>query len=186
MLCALVCPSCNSPMVAVKPANRCPVCGSAFSPTLRDAIQRAANVKRPFLISFGMYFSFFFCAVSVFSLARGWWLGLGLFGAGVPGVSHAEFLFWQLLPTVLSILIMFSIAWGFWKQRLWSRQLVMVFWCLSIPFLLFMPIVVLVMGLILFSLGVVSAWWYFYRKTNVAAYFSELELRGALPSTVEP
>jgi hypothetical protein len=105
-------------------------------------------------------------------------------------VSRGEF-FRQALPFLLAyptILIAFGvIAFALWKERLWAREAMMVFWGLAAATQLIVisvtPEKVSGGTIVATVLWLAGCWgfaaWYLYGKVNVCAYYVELAKQGA-------
>jgi len=75
-----------------------------------------------------------------------------------------------------------AIGLGLWRERAWTRPLMMAYWPLS-AVLTYAPAwsggrATDLSGLLVFNAIVAAlAWWYLYRKNNVVAYYQALERR---------
>ena len=84
-----------------------------------------------------------------------------------------------LLFAVVHSLVLAGVAYGFWKERSWTRHVAVSSWVLSGAFLI-VQWGASNLGDLLFSLTLSTliplgiAIWYFYFKPNVVAYFQEL------------
>ena len=129
--------------------------------------------QKPFCIQIGMFCSFFagaFCLLMTFLV----------FSAG-PAVSfyindqqvtREYFASHALPPIIIAGGILLTIWYGFWKERPWSRHLVMVFWLLPLVFLF--AVYPNGFAIVELMIHVAIAWWYFYLKSNVVDYYRGL------------
>ena len=139
------------------------------------------SVSMPLVMKIGMWFAVIFviCATTLLTLTL---FGIGSFTIGGEVVERQAWL--RIAPPLLLFTIIFMgiIAYGFHKEKSWSRHVVMLLWA-SIGFFALFGLVFSVDSVprALFwralaqsvVFGGISAW-YFYRKMTVVEYFRML------------
>lgn len=115
-------------------------------------------------------------------------VGMALFGSGpfaVAGepVSRSEYLTTMmplLLVHTVFVILFAAVAYGLWKERPWSRHVMMAVWGLLAAFLVITvsadqqlnPAALLSSGL--YALLWLMAWWHLYRKPDLVAYYDSI------------
>ena len=98
--------------------------------------------------------------------------------------TRAEFLHfsWPLFVVFPPVLLLFAtIAYALWRERPWSRRLMLAFWGVNVVAGIGMALSTFAQesgawaSVFLYLVLLVVAWWYLYRKRNVAAYYRLLE-----------
>ena len=115
-------------------------------------------------------------------------VAMGLFGNGpysVAGeaVTRTEYLT-AMLPLLLIhtvfVALFAAVAYALWKERAWSRHVMMAVWALLAAFLVITvsadqelrPGALLSVGL--YALLWLAAWWHLYRKPDLVAYYDRI------------
>ena len=95
-------------------------------------------------------------------------------------LSPAE-LIWRVVPMTLAVsFLMLTLARGLFVQRIWARRLA-VWQCMGVTVIVFILAPPRVMWAVIVQLlpyaivFTAVAYWYFYRKRNVADYYATLE-----------
>lgn len=160
-------------------------------------MSKAEPIRRryemPLLLLCGLGLSAFFSALGTFAFTV---MAVTLpFSSSYSIDGHpatrAEFLHssWPLFVAFPPLLLLFgTIAYALWRERPWSRRLMLAFWGVN---------VIAGVGIALSPLAqeggawapvcvylvlLIVAWWYLYRKPNVAAYYRLLEEQAAASS----
>lgn len=152
-------------------------------------LQRQTEEKRPFLLMLSMFFLAFLAAaggaISLIILAAP---GNDDYIIGSRITSKGEFLM-KMLPSFALFLAAALIAYGLWKERGWTRPMLLAFFGLPelgkylLPGWRSAPAGILLSRLILSGLMVGLLGWYLYRKQNVVRYYHLLSLPNSDPST---
>lgn len=179
----LVCPSCSTPAEypgSGKPA--CSACGAILQlPEQAGAAgEQTAGRQRPSLLLVFMVFLASFATIGTI---------ITFLTITVPGnedyivdnrlATQSDFLI-KMLPFILLYLAAAPIAYGLWKERAWTRPLLVAFFAIpefgkyltprwsDAPAHAFIPRFILSVVLI----GLLS--WYLYRKRNVVRYYNDI------------
>jgi len=186
MAVTLDCPTCGKPRTYLAvPESGCPHCEAPYPPELLrhgEAHLARQAAPRPVPLTFGMYAS---TALGVLFLLGMVCAGLdvGTFAIDNELVSGPEFLRRAGFPFVLIGILSLSIGYAMWRERWWSRQLVLVFWVVAnglgvifalqagIPIGSVVPRAAMGLAVIL---GPTAA--YFFLKDNVVAYYNALRM----------
>ena len=182
----LKCSKCGATQM---PGETCIACGTVLEGAVQSVALREVGTgsrasrrevagfrvsrQKPFCMKVGMLGSFFagaFCLLMSFLV----------FSAGPSAsyyindqqVTQEYFASHALPPIIIAGGMLLAIWYGFWRERPWSRHLVMVFWLLPLVFL----IAVYPDGFVIVELmiHVAIAGWYFYLKRNVVDYYRGL------------
>ena len=143
--------------------------------------RRRPKQPRPLLVSILVWvapFAAFCAAVFLFLLllAAGKEAGYSINGRQV---TRKEFLA-SVLPVLIPILLVgLGLAYAIWRERPWSRHLVMA---VFLAMIIAAPFVIQHRGRAISTMIIAAAWlglafWYFYLKRNVAAYYDDLKRR---------
>ena len=98
--------------------------------------------------------------------------------------TRAEFLrfSWPIFVAFPPLLLLFgTIAYALWRERPWSRRLMLAFWGVNVVAGVGMALSTFAQepgawaSVFLYLLLLVVAWWYLYRKPGVVAYYRLLE-----------
>ena len=140
--------------------------------------------ERPLLLTIGMFGSalyaigwFTLLALAPFDLGSYHWAGQTLTGP--------EFLRAAGLPLGMAAFICALISVGLWRERPWTRTLMIFFWAVIDAWLVSLvvrhqPASVGTPGAVIFAAAyMAAAAWYLYFKPNVAAYYRALEMAQA-------
>jgi len=99
---------------------------------------------------------------------------LGSYTIDGDAVTGPQFLRQVGLVVAFYTAVLFAIGVGLWRERAWTRPLMIVYW-LALPLLVLTSADWTVGGLVLDFLWSVAmagiAWWYLYVRPNVVAYF---------------
>lgn len=182
----LICPKCGKPAVyhhgSISTEATCGTCGELFPEELRQtaAHQLATqNVPRPVPLTIGMILANIWGTVWLLALL-GAPMNVMTFEMNGEEVSGGEFLKRAGINIAVMVAVSFGIAYGIWKEKAWSRHLMLFFWAV-----MFVIGIVPLIGIavpdalieIIFSwaMGVALSIWYLYGKANVRAYYRRLE-----------
>ncbi|HEY0969553.1 MAG TPA: hypothetical protein VGE02_01110 [Gemmatimonadales bacterium] len=201
----LVCPVCSMPLKVERLPGpvACPECFQPFPEAARSAVTRElesppkageGRLPRPSLLTVWL-------GVETLNVGR---LLLMLVGSAVvpaplrvngTELSATAFLLRFFLPTVGTTLLTMAVVYGIWKERAWTRRVLLASWLwiaasvaiytfatpvsppgVSYPagFALWMQVSRLG-GVLLPLAGFAASAWYLYRKPNVVAYFAAIE-----------
>lgn len=147
--------------------------GTGGSARWREVAGFGITRQKPFCIKIGMVVSFVagaFCLLMTFLI-----FGAGpsaTFSVNGQQVTREYFTSVALPPIILTGSIFLAIWYGFWRERPWSRHLVMVFWLLPMVLILAVSPDGLAIGELMINAAI--AGWYFYFKRNVVDYYQAL------------
>lgn len=139
------------------------------------------SVPIPLMMKIGMWFAgvFVICTTTLLTLSL---FGIGSFTIGGEVVERQVWLRVAIPVLSLTSVLMGIIAYGFHKEKAWSRHIVMLLWA-SIGFFALFGLAFGIDGVPRVLLwracaesvvfGGMTAW-YFYRKKNVVGYFRML------------
>jgi FtsH-binding integral membrane protein len=190
---SLVCPSCGSATTYHRPpVTTCPNCQAALPDALRQAAEASLlrqKAPRPTLLTIGLYTAPAAGIVLVLAVL------LAAFNASfvrytINGetVSGHEFLRTAGAAFGAMGIASLAIAFGVWKERAWTRYLIMAFWAVVLATNIgfgwaqsgFAGVVSAVAGS---ALVVVLVGWYLFGKENVVEYYQALEREQAAEET---
>lgn len=186
------CPSCKAEQLA---RGTCKYCGAEMGIATRGATPHRSAPRhdwrrggsgggmgataKPFFIKLGTLFSPLagaFCfLMALVALSAG---PLITYEINEQPVTQAYFASHALPPIVLAGGVLLAIGYGFWKERSWSRELVMGFWLLVgvcvLALTAYAPPTkkMFALGDLVIDVGI--AVWYFYFKPNVVEYYRSL------------
>ena len=181
----LVCPSCGTPTTYHQPpVTQCPRCQQPYPESLRQSAEASLAAQlapRPLLLTIGLYGAPGFGALIALSLL-GALSGSGTFTLNGEVVEPSEFLAAAGVPFATLALLCFLIGYSIWKERAWSRWVIVAFWADEIALGLGLALGLgdafsVSQALISGSPPLVFSAWYLFGKDNVAAYYRGLELR---------
>ena len=190
---SLVCPSCGSATTYHRPpVTNCPNCQAALPAALRQAAEASLlrqKAPRPTLLTIGLYTA----------PATGMMLVLAVLLAALNAsfvrytingdtVSGHEFLRTAGAAFGAMGISSLAIAFGIWKERGWSRYMIMGFWAVVLATNIgfgwaqsgFGGVVSAVAGS---ALLVVLVGWYLFGKESVVEYYQALEREQAAEAT---
>jgi len=140
--------------------------------------------EQPLLLTIGMFGSALYAIVwlvllllAPFDLGAYHWQGRTLTGP--------EFLRTAGIPLGVAALLCAAISVGLWRERPWTRTLMVFYWAVIDAWLVaevakYHPLELGAPGTIIFAAAyMAAAVWYLYFKRNVAEYYARLEGRGA-------
>ena len=140
--------------------------------------------EQPLLLTIGMFGSALYAIVwlvllllAPFDLGAYHWQGRTLTGP--------EFLRTAGIPLGVAALLCAAISVGLWRERPWTRTLMIFYWAVIDAWLVaevarYHPLGLGAPGTIIFAAAyMAAAVWYLYFKRNVAEYYARLEGRGA-------
>jgi hypothetical protein len=173
----VLCPACNEVLEwHLPPVTACGRCGTPYPPAVRDssetALKRSA-ARKPGALVLGQWLSTLGGGLWAFSLL------LAPFNAGhftINGetVSGPEFLRHAGFGMGLSTALLLAIAVGLWRDRAWSRPLMVLYW-------LSWPVMTVTFGgtdaatllptLLIAALLACLAAWYLYGSASARAYY---------------
>lgn len=174
------CPTCGQTATFHRtPVQRCPRCEGPYPEAISVRAERALRhdlAPKPALLLIGQGIcGFAACLFLLFiPLAA---LNIGSYSISNRPVSSAEFLRVGGPPFVLIGGWFAAIALGLWRDKSWSRPLMLAYWPVStaigIALLWNDPDLVtnIASGCIFGAIAMSIAAWYLYRKDNVVAYF---------------
>lgn len=181
----LVCPACSSGVNFIRPPVLvCPSCGGEFPDQLRstaEATLRRQEAPRPLFLSIGVYGS---GALAIALLGSVLGAPLNVLNYTVNGEPVSGLQFLRAAGFELGVLGLVSagICYGLWKERTWSRPLMVFFWVFLTAIQVGVALgsderitnvtAALLAGAIM--LGPVAAYLYF--KNNVVEYYRALKV----------
>jgi hypothetical protein len=184
----LICPNCSAATTFHRPpVSACPQCQQPFP----DELQRSAElnlaqqrVARPMLISFGMIGSALWAILWIILLGLAPF-NLGSYDINGQEVSGPEFLREAGVTLVALTLLSAAIAIGIYRERAWSRFLMLSYWAVTGAFQIVLAIrssggaAEIATAVLMALIYVGAAGWYLYGKENVVEYYKVLEASDA-------
>lgn len=190
---SLVCPGCGSATTYHHPpVTTCPNCQAALPEALRQAAEASLlrqKAPRPILLTIGLYTApaAGMMLVLAFILAA---LNASFVRYTINGeaVSGHEFMRTAGAAFGATGIASLAIAFGIWKERWWSRYVIMAFWAVVVAMNVgfgwaqsgFGGVASAVAGS---ALVVVLVGWYLFGKENVVEYYQALEREQAAEAT---
>ena len=182
----VLCPSCGEVTAfSAPPVDECAHCHAAFPDRLRATGERAVireTAQKPVLLVLGQWAATLGAAIVLLLLVLAPF-DVGRYTIHDEPVSGPEFLHRAgLLFTTLGALLV-AIAVGLWREREWSRPLMVVTWLVLGVGTLVSDLepredtAGLVGGTVTMLIAAALATWYLYRKKNVVAYYRLIERR---------
>lgn len=181
MSAVLVCPNCRATTEyqdSGQPA--CSTCGTRLSAGADAAAGQEADRQRPLLLLIFMVFLGFLATIGVI---------ITFMTVTVPGneeyivdnrlATQSDFLV-KMLPFILLHLAAVPIAYGLWKERPWTRPLLVAFFAIPefgkylTPRWSEAPAHAIIPRFILSALLIGFLSWYLYRKQNVVRYYNAI------------
>jgi hypothetical protein len=147
-----------------------------------DALRRA-EVPKPSLLLLGQCGSTF-AGVMFLGLLLLAPFDVGTFNIAGEQLRGPEFLVRAGWVFLLIGGLLAAIGLGLWRERAWTRPLMMAYWPMS-AVLAYAPAwsegspTDFIIPFAFTAIAAAVAWWYLYRKDNVVAYFHALERREA-------
>jgi hypothetical protein len=182
----VLCPSCGEiTTFSATPVDGCAHCHAPLPDRLRASAERAVvreSAPKPVLLVLGQWAATLGAAVVLLLLVLAPF-DVGRYTIHDEPVSGPEFLHRAgLLFTTLGAVLV-AIAVGLWKQREWSRPLMVLTWVVLGVGTLVSDLepradtAGLVGGMVTMLITAALAAWYLYRKRNVVAYYRAIERR---------
>ena len=185
----VLCPQCNAVTEWHRPpVSSCNACQTVYPAPVHESAESALRrslAPKPMLLVIGQFLSAITGVMFLgFLIAAPF--DAGTYSISGSQVSGPEFLRRVGIPFGLTGVLLLAIAIGLWRERTWSRPLMMLYWLL-------LPLLTISAGdadgssLLggLLSAGVCAgfAGWYLYGRSNVRAYF---EARASAPPATIP
>lgn len=180
----VLCPSCQYAATFHRtPITICTRCQQPYPDSVRLPAERAlatSVARKPGLLVLAQFFTAV-GAVAFIGLLLSAPFDAGTFTINGEVVSGPEFLR-RAGPAFLLVALLFgATAIGLWRDRPWTRPLMMAYWPVVTALVIGLSwgqpeLVTQALGALSFSIpAAVVAWWYLYRKDNVVAYFRARE-----------
>jgi len=181
----LVCPRCSVATTFHRaPVTACPSCQASFPEELRlsaEANLARQRAIRPTLLTIGLYGSGFVGGLTLLLLSLAPF-NIGSFSINGEAVTGPEFLRSAGVAFGAAGALCVAISYGLWKERSWTRELMILFWVVIDAFLITdaMKYPSGDLGLVGTSFYaaiylVVSGWYLYFRK-SVVEYYAALRL----------
>lgn len=191
----LVCPRCSVATTFHRaPVTACPSCQALFPDELRlsaEANLARQRAVRPTLLTIGIYGSGLVGGLTLFlmSLAP---FNIGSFSIDGQAVTGPEFLRSAGVVFVTAGALCVAISYGLWKERPWTRELMMLFWVVIDAFLIVEAIMNPnadpgLIGTCFYAAAyVVGAGWYLYFRKGVVEYYAALRMTEQARTAISP